>query len=82
MKKKIRYESNPFGKVRLGKQVKLAGLPLALPTPRELAEAEQTTKITLSLSSRSLRFFKEQADQFDIPYQVMIRRLLDEYASR
>jgi hypothetical protein len=82
MKKKTRYETNPFGKVKLGKRVALPGLPVALPSPAQLAEAETTSKITLSVSTRSLQFFKEQAEKYHVPYQVMIRRLLDEYASR
>jgi len=79
MSKKITYEENPFGDVKLGKRVFLPGLPIKLPKPAELAEAEKTTKITLSVSKRSLRFFKKQAARHHVPYQAMIRRLLDNY---
>ncbi len=77
--KKITYEEHPFGKdVKVGKRVFLPNLP----SPKELAEAEKTTKITLSISSESLQFFKEQAAKYHVPYQAMIRRLLDEYRSK
>jgi len=78
MSKKIKYETNPFGKVKMGKRVFLPELP----SPRELASAEHTKKITLSISAESLRFFKDQATKYNVPYQAMIRRLLDEYSSR
>ena len=77
MSKKITYKDNPFGKVTLGERVSLKGLP----RPAALARAEKTRKITLSISEDSLAFFKQQAAKYDIPYQVMIRRLLDEYRS-
>ncbi len=78
MKKKIHYEENPFGEVKLGKRVFVTGLP----SLEEIANAEQTAKITLSLTARSLKFFKNKAEKYNIPYQVMIRRLLDEYSAR
>lgn len=79
MSKKTRYEENPWaddppGKMRIIKDF--------LPSPAELARAERTKKITLSVSEDSLEFFKGQAAKYHVPYQVMIRRLLDEYTSR
>ena len=77
MHKEIEYEENPFGNVKVGKRVFLTNLP----SPAELAKAEQNTKITLSISSDSLQFFKREAAKHNVPYQAMIRRLLDEYRS-
>jgi len=37
-------------------------------------------KVTISLSKRSVDFFKAQADRSNTSYQRMIRRLLDTYA--
>ena len=37
-------------------------------------------KVTISLSKRSVEFFKEQARKHNTQYQRMIRRLLDAYA--
>jgi predicted DNA binding CopG/RHH family protein len=53
-----------------------------LPSPTELAQAEETVKITIGLSQRSIDFFKRQAAEHHIPYQRLIRRLLDEYVVR
>jgi predicted DNA binding CopG/RHH family protein len=52
-----------------------------LPSPAELAEAEEVVKITLSLSKQSVEFFKREAEEHHMPYQRMIRRLLDEYVA-
>jgi predicted DNA binding CopG/RHH family protein len=38
--------------------------------------------VTLSLSRRSLDFFKREAGKRRVPYQRMIRALLDTYAER
>lgn len=52
-----------------------------LPSPEELVLKEETVKITISLSKRSVDFFKEQAEKHNTQYQKMIRRLIDEYAA-
>ena len=46
-----------------------------------LLEKEDGVKVTISLSKRSVDFFKSHARKSKIPYQRMIRRVLDEYAS-
>ena len=50
-----------------------------LPPPEELAFREETVKVTIALSKSSLEFFKQEAAKHRVPYQRMIRRLLDEY---
>jgi predicted DNA binding CopG/RHH family protein len=40
---------------------------------------EDGVKVTISLSQKSVDFFKAYAKKSNIPYQRMIRRLLDEY---
>ena len=57
-------------------------VPDELPSPRELAEAEESVKVTLSLSKYSVEYFKEAALKNNASYQKMIRRLLDEYVQR
>lgn len=37
-------------------------------------------KVTLTLSKKSVDFFKHEAKKLDTPYQLMIRSLLDKYA--
>ena len=53
-----------------------------LPPPSELAFRDATVKVTIALSKRSIEFFKREAAKHDVPYQKMIRRLLDEYVGR
>ena len=74
MKTKTRYTDEPLGKVRVVKDF--------LPSPAELALKEETVKITISLSKASVDFFKKEAEKHHTQYQRMIRRLLDEYATR
>jgi len=51
-----------------------------LPSPDELVFKEEKVKITLLVSKKSLDFFKNQADKKHVPYQSMIRTLLDKYS--
>jgi predicted DNA binding CopG/RHH family protein len=53
-----------------------------LPPPDQLVPREDGVKVTISLSKRSVEFFKAQAARSRVPYQKMIRSLLDGYASR
>ena len=53
-----------------------------LPPPAELAPRGDTTKVTISLTSRSVRFFKGQAHERGVPYQTLIRSVLDLYTRR
>ncbi|TXL02572.1 CopG family transcriptional regulator, partial [Methylococcaceae bacterium CS2] len=50
-----------------------------LPSPSELALKNKNTKITISLSSESLSYFKDVAEKHHMQYQKIIRQLLDEY---
>ncbi len=73
MKNKIRYSDEPMGDVSVIEDF--------LPSPEELAFREETIKVTIALSKSSVEFFKHEADKFNVSYQRMIRRLLDEYAN-
>jgi hypothetical protein len=42
----------------------------------------EQTKVTISLSSESVAFFKEAAKKHPTQYQKMIRQLLDEYVAQ
>lgn len=72
MSKKITYEEGPIGEVKVVADF--------LPPPEELAFREETIKVTIALSRTSVEFFKQEAEKHHVPYQKMIRRLLDEYA--
>ena len=52
-----------------------------LPSPELLVKKEDNVKITISLSKSSVDFFKEKAKKAGIPYQVMIKNVIDRYSS-
>ena len=54
-------------------------VPDFLPSPEELAIKKKNTKVTISLSSESVAYFKEVAKNHHMQYQKIIRELLDEY---
>jgi len=74
MRKGHRYSDEPLGDIKVIKDF--------LPPPAELVYKEDTIKVTLGLSRRSVEFFKKQAKQHETQYQKMIRRLLDLYVDR
>ena len=53
-----------------------------LPSPDALVAREDTIKVTLGLSRRSVEFFKRAAKERRVPYQRMIRALVDAYAEK
>jgi predicted DNA binding CopG/RHH family protein len=53
-----------------------------LPAPSELVSKNDNVKVTLSLSRRSIEFFKREAKKQSVPYQKMIRALVEGYAER
>ena len=73
-KKMVEYTAGEIGKVRIIKDV--------LPSPDQLVLRDDNVKVTLSLSRRSLDFFKREAKKQRVPYQRMIRALVDRYAER
>jgi predicted DNA binding CopG/RHH family protein len=75
MKQKVvRYTEGEIGKVKVVKDF--------LPPPDKLVLREANVKVTLSLSQRSVDFFKREAAKQRVPYQRMIRALVDAYAER
>ena len=74
MNKPIRYTDEPLGAIRV--------VPGFLPPPEQLVLKNEQTKVTISLSSKSVDFFKEAARKHPMQYQEMIRRLLGEYVAR
>ena len=74
MRKAAKYTDEPLGEIRVINNFLLP--------PSELVFKEDTVKVTLGLSRRSVDFFKKQAKKHDTQYQKMIRRLLDLYVTR
>lgn len=71
MSEKIRYTNEPIGTPKVIRDF--------LPSPEELAFRDEDVKITITLSKKSVDFFKSAAEKSDTQYQRMIRRLLDAY---
>ena len=72
MNEKIKYTDEPIGRLRI--------VPDFLPSPEDLVLRDDGVKVTISLSKRSVEFFKNEARKNNTQYQRMIRRLLDAYA--
>ncbi|MES9860314.1 MAG: CopG family transcriptional regulator [Candidatus Thiodiazotropha sp. 4PDIVS1] len=73
MSKQIQYSEEPIDEIRL--------IPDFLPSPEELALKKKNTKVTISLSSESVTYFKDVAKKHHMQYQKIIRELLDEYVA-
>ena len=71
MSAKIRYTNEAIGDPRVVRDF--------LPSPQELAFRDEDVKITITLSKKSVEFFKSAAAKGDTQYQRMIRRLLNTY---
>lgn len=52
-----------------------------LPAPEELIKREDTVKVTILLSKNSISFFKDKARKLGVPYQTMIKTVLDRYTA-
>ena len=70
----VRYTAGEIGRVRVVEDF--------LPPPEALVARENNVKVTLSLSRRSVDFFKRAAKSQNVPYQRMIRALVDAYAEK
>ena len=73
MNEKIEYKTGPKGDWRVVDDF--------LPPPDRLVSKEEQVKVTISLSRESVDFFKKEAKKRQIPYQKMIRRVIDLYAA-
>jgi hypothetical protein len=74
MKHTRKYTNEPLGSVEVVEDF--------LPPPDQLVLREDGVKVTISLSRKSVEFFKAHVAQSKVPYQRMIRTLLDSYADR
>ena len=71
MSKQIQYSDEPIGDFKIVADF--------LPSPEELSIKSDNTKITISLSTESVAYFKSIAKKHHMQYQKIIRQLLDEY---
>ncbi len=72
MKNKIKYSDEP---------IEARVISDFLPSPENLVLKERKTRVTLTLTQKSLDFFKDAAKKNKASYQAMIRRLLDYYVA-
>lgn len=73
-RKRKKVADEPIGRVKIVKDF--------LPPPEKLLVKPRPVKITLTLSQDSVDFFKQIAHKEHVPYQKLIRALLDRYASQ
>ncbi len=74
---KKRYKDNIFE----GTFGEMMAIKDFLPKPEDLVLREKKTRVTLTLSQKSLSFFKSAAKKHNASYQAMIRRLIDYYVA-
>jgi len=74
MKSTRKYTNEALGRVEVVEDF--------LPPPDKLVLREDGVKVTISLSKKSVEFFKAHAAASKVPYQRMIRTLLDSYADK
>lgn len=72
MKKKIKYSNEP---------IEARVITDFLPSPENLVLREKKRRVTLTLTEKSLDFFKSAAKKHRASYQAMIRRLIDYYVA-
>ncbi|ADK81314.1 CopG family transcriptional regulator [Sediminispirochaeta smaragdinae] len=77
MKNEVTYEKAPED-IRQG-LLAAKEVEDVLPPPELLIPREETKKITITLSKKSIDFFKQISEETNTPYQQMIRKVLDTY---
>src|SRR5258706_15339008 len=78
MKKRTQYEDAPLDIAQALSAARTIGD--FLPAPDQLVFKEEAVKVTLSLGKESVNFFKKKAKENHVPYQNMIKRVVDLYA--
>lgn len=72
MKNKINYNDEP---------IEAKVVSDFLPKPENLILKEKKMRVTLTLTEKSLEFFKNAAKKHKASYQAMIRQLIDYYVA-
>jgi len=73
MKNRTKYTNEPMGETKIMKDF--------LPAPHLLVLKDDKVKVTISLSRKSVDYFKKEAKRHRTSYQKMIRKVIDLYAS-
>lgn len=77
MKRKTNYKNAPGKIAEAIESSKI--IDDFLPSPDKLVLKEQSVRITINLSLPIVNFFKENARKSGVPYQQMIKKILDNY---
>jgi len=80
MKRKITYTEAPEDVSRVITKGEI--INDFLPPPEKLVRKEPKVKITITLNSGSVDFFKKHAKKNNVKYQTMINEVLDKYVQR
>lgn len=74
MKKRDRFEDAPKGRLTI--------IDDFLPPPSQLVRKEDTVKVTSEFTRSSIEFLKKEAKKADVPYEHILRVLVDEYVEQ
>ncbi len=74
LKKKIQYTNESIGDIKIVKNF--------LPAPDKLVFKRKSVKVTMALDVESVAFFKKIAQHNHVPYQTMIRNLINTYVAK
>ena len=74
MKKYVHYTDESMGDIKIVKDF--------LPPPDKLVFKRKNIKITMALDEESVVFFKKIAQRNHVPYQTMIRNLINTYVAK
>jgi predicted DNA binding CopG/RHH family protein len=77
MKKTNKHDGYTDEPIQIGERVRDF-----LPRPEELVFKNPRRKVTITLDQKSIDIFKAEAERLHVPYQRMIRTLLQEYVER
>lgn len=73
MKSKIKYTKGEIEDVEI--------IDDFLPPPEKLVLKNQAVRVTIALTKNSVDFFKLQVSKYHVPYQRIIKNVLDDYAA-
>ncbi|MDR3450451.1 MAG: hypothetical protein P4M15_12035 [Alphaproteobacteria bacterium] len=74
MSKKAKLDAAPKGKLTIVADF--------LPPPAQLVRRENTVRVTSEFTKSSIDFLKQEAKKAKVPYQRMLRSLVDLYVER
>jgi predicted DNA binding CopG/RHH family protein len=80
MKKKTIYKNAPKEIAKAIKSSKI--VEDFLPKPEALVFKENMVRVTINLSEQSIVYFKMEGKRLGVPYQRMIKNLIDLYAQK